>query len=240
METASAAPGGLARGLLWMGWRHGAGARESAPKTEREGEREERKEKQGRVKSEGRVRLRLLLLPVIRSALYRRALAPIHHLSVRHQSEAQSEMYTAVGAKGWRGEMEKSYCTRCGRRLQEFQIILEMNKKKSGSSDSWRRSCPWTEPRAKQWHRWCFTGFSEIPETFLWCIFIYIFIYFLWEFQDSNPLHSFYYYRLERLSLPWVNSLFGLFHQDPPLKCFSCGPLSCRKRILLTCGVFFD
>lgn len=25
--------------------------------------------------------------------------------------------------------MEKSYCTRCGRRLQEFQIILEMNKK---------------------------------------------------------------------------------------------------------------
>lgn len=26
--------------------------------------------------------------------------------------------------------MEKSYCTRCGRRLQEFQIILEMNKKK--------------------------------------------------------------------------------------------------------------
>lgn len=25
--------------------------------------------------------------------------------------------------------MEKSYCTRCGHRLQEFQIILEMHKK---------------------------------------------------------------------------------------------------------------
>lgn len=58
----------------------------------------ERGEKGETGKSEGRVRLRLL--PVIRSALYRRALAPIHHLSVRHQSEAQSEMYTAVGAKG--------------------------------------------------------------------------------------------------------------------------------------------
>lgn len=70
----------------------------------KDGERgRERGEKGETGKSEGRVRLRLLLLlllPVIRSALYRRALAPIHHLSVRHQSEAQSEMYTAVGAKG--------------------------------------------------------------------------------------------------------------------------------------------
>lgn len=69
----------------------------------KDGERgRERGEKGETGKREGRVRLRLLLLllPVIRSALYRRALAPIHHLSVRHQSEAQSEMYTAVGAKG--------------------------------------------------------------------------------------------------------------------------------------------
>lgn len=41
METASAAPRGLAAGLLWMGWRHGAGARESVRKEgETEGERQ--------------------------------------------------------------------------------------------------------------------------------------------------------------------------------------------------------
>lgn len=33
-------------------------------------------------------------------------------------------------------KMEKSYCTRCGHRLQEFQLILEMHKKKAGSSSS--------------------------------------------------------------------------------------------------------
>lgn len=48
METASAAPRGLARGLLWMGWRHGAGARESAPKTEQERGERGREENQGR------------------------------------------------------------------------------------------------------------------------------------------------------------------------------------------------
>lgn len=80
-------------------------------KTERERERrEEGKEKQGREK--GRERERLLLLEEleeveVRSALHRRALAPIHHLSVRHQSGASCEMYTAVGARGRRGENGK-------------------------------------------------------------------------------------------------------------------------------------
>lgn len=43
----------------------------------------------------------------VRSALHRRALAPIHHLPVRHQSGASCEMYTAAGAKGRRRENGK-------------------------------------------------------------------------------------------------------------------------------------
>lgn len=109
METASAAPRGLARGLLWMGWRHGAGARESAPKTERERERE--KGETG--KREGWVRLwppppLLPPLPVIRSALHRRALAPIHHLSVIHQSEAQSKNVHSCGSERMEGRKWKN------------------------------------------------------------------------------------------------------------------------------------
>lgn len=69
--------------------------------------------------------LLLLLLPVGRSDLHRRALAPIHHRSVRHQS--------GMGPQLWErreeGEkMETFSRARCGHRLQEFQIILEMHK----------------------------------------------------------------------------------------------------------------
>ena len=43
----------------------------------------------------------------VRPALHRRALAPLHHLPVRHQSGVSCEMYTAVAAKGRRGENGK-------------------------------------------------------------------------------------------------------------------------------------
>lgn len=90
METASAAPGGLARGLLWMRWRHSSGARESAPKTERERGREreregrmgEKEEKWNRTEEEEKGRGET----GCGAALHRRALGPIHHLPVRHQS----------------------------------------------------------------------------------------------------------------------------------------------------------
>lgn len=100
----------------------------------REGERQ-RKGETGKKREVVRVR-RLLLLEV-RSTVHRRALAPIHHLPVRHQSGASCGMFTAVGAKGRRGENGKILLPRCGHRLREFQIVLEMHKKKrTGSADS--------------------------------------------------------------------------------------------------------
>lgn len=74
--------------------------------------------------------MRRLLLLEVRSTVHRRALAPIHHLPVRHQSGASCGMFTAVGAKGRRGENGKILLPRCGHRLREFQIVLEMHKKK--------------------------------------------------------------------------------------------------------------
>lgn len=74
--------------------------------------------------------MRLPLLPVDRSALHRRALAPIHHLSVKNQSGASREIGTQLHERKEEGEkMENFHRARCGHRLQEFQIMLEMHKK---------------------------------------------------------------------------------------------------------------
>lgn len=172
METASAAPGGLARGLLWMGWRHGAGARESAPKTEREGEREERKEKQGRVKAGWgcgcccsccRWFARLCT-----DVLLRQCITCLSGISQRRRAKC-----TQLWERKDEGEkMEKSYCTRCGRRLQEFQIILEMNKKNQA-----RQTAEWEAVRELNHAQNNGTDgvspvFVKSRKTFLWYIFL--------------------------------------------------------------------
>lgn len=84
--------------------------------------------------------MRLLLPEVVevevRAASHRRALAPIHHLSCQASVMGVARKCPQLWERKEDGEkMEKSYCTRCGHRLQELQIILEMHKK-AGSPDS--------------------------------------------------------------------------------------------------------
>lgn len=83
---------------------------------------------------------RLPLLAEVRTTLRRRALAPVHHLSVTRQSGTSRVMFAAAGAKGWRGENGKILLHRCGHRL--IQIALEMHKNQDHQTAQGKR-CPW-------------------------------------------------------------------------------------------------
>lgn len=74
-------------------------------------------------------------LPVGRSDPHRRALAPIHHPSVRRQSGTGPQLWERREEEE---KMETFSRARCGHRLQEVQILLEITKKSDTEGEETR------------------------------------------------------------------------------------------------------